>query len=62
MNKNITPKFHALIVHVPEFLKRNRNPSYALGYDSEQSSESVHYDFDSLWTGSRYKRPMNHEK
>lgn len=42
----VTPKVHALIVHVKQFCKKN---NVSLGPYSEQSSESVHADFKEIW-------------
>lgn len=38
----VTPKVHALIYHVPEFIEMTGHP---LGFYSEQASESVHYAY-----------------
>lgn len=40
---SVTPKVHALIHHVPEFIKMKKKP---LGIFSEQASESVHYQYN----------------
>ena len=61
LGKNVTPKVHAVFVHVPQFLKRHRDLQKGMGYWSEQASESVHSDFDSLWLGSSYKRSIFHK-
>lgn len=37
-----TPKIHALVHHVPEFIELNQRP---LGFFSEQASEQVHHSF-----------------
>ena len=58
LGKNVTPKVHAVFVHVPQFLQRHRYLQRGLGYWSEQASESVHSDFDSLWVLSSYKRSI----
>ena len=42
-----TPKVHAIFYHVPEFCE---NTGRSLGHHSEQAVESVHADFDSVWT------------
>jgi hypothetical protein len=53
---NVTPKVHAVTVHVPQFLSMTNaslnSPSAArgLGFWSEQSVESSHHDFSRLWT------------
>ena len=39
---SITPKVHAVIVHLPEWLDLGKGP---LGNYSEQATESCHYDF-----------------
>ena len=56
LDKSVTPKVHTVFVHVPQFLERHMNFQKGLGYWSEQASESVHSDFDSLWVRSSYKR------
>ena len=56
---SVTPKVHAVLVHIPEFL--DQNLGHGLGYWSEQASESVHYDFGDLWVTSSYKRSRNHK-
>ena len=48
LGKNVTPKVHAVFVHVPQFLQRHRDLKKGMGYWSEQASESVHSYFDSL--------------
>lgn len=45
-----TPKVHALIHHVPQFCF---SVNSGLGPYSEQASESLHRDFDSMW--AKYK-------
>ena len=59
---SVTPKIHALLVHVPQFLEKYRHLGFGLGFYSEQASEAVHCDFDSLWTGNKYKRSMSHDE
>ena len=56
---DVTPKVHAVLVHVPQFL--DQNPGHGLGLWSEQASESVHYDFGDLWVNSSYKRSLTHK-
>ena len=56
----VTPKVHAILVHVPQFLTRNSKQKKGLGYWSEQASESVHHDWDALW--GDYKRPITHKE
>ena len=51
----ITPKVHAVIHHVPQFIQR-RNSS--LGIYSEQATEALHHLFRNNW--QRYKRSSNH--
>lgn len=46
----ITPKVHAVMFHVRDFCERNTS---GLGIWSEQSTESLHSDFDKTW--QRYK-------
>lgn len=58
---SVTPKVHAVFVHVTQFLNRQQPLNKGLGYWSEQASETVHSDFDSLWVGSSYKRAMSHK-
>ena len=62
LGKSVTPKVHAIFLHIPQFLEQNKNLQKGLGYWSEQASETVHSDFDSLWIGSSYKRDklINH--
>ena len=43
---SVTPKVHALVVHVPQWCHRN---GVGLGSVSEQASESVHFDFGKKW-------------
>ncbi len=43
---SITPKVHAVIMHVPEWCARKGK---GLGLVSEQASESVHHDFRKKW-------------
>ena len=62
LGKSVMPKFHAIFVHVAHFIEKFRHLGKGLGYWSEQASESVHCDFDSLWIGSKYKRAMSHEQ
>ena len=47
----VSPKAHALFVHVSEFLDlmEEEYPNKGLGFWSEQASESVHYDFKEFW-------------
>ena len=48
----VTPKVHALFYHVSEFCdKRQRG----LAAFSEQASESVHHDFQTVWSNFRIK-------
>ena len=61
LDKSVTPKVHTVFVHVPQFLERHKNFHKGLGYWSEQASESVHSDFDSLWVRSSYKRSIFHK-
>lgn len=58
---SVTPKVHAVFVHIAQFLNRKKSSNKGLGYWSEQASEIVHSDFDSLWVGSGYKRAMSHK-
>ncbi len=49
---SVTPKIHATVVHVPEWIKRHEartGQRVGLGYASEQASESVHRDFLNRW-------------
>ena len=55
----VTPKVHAVLDHVEDFLDR-QNDGLGLGHHSEQASEAVHSDFKKLWTGDGYKREINH--
>lgn len=52
----VTPKVHAVFFHVADFCEsKNRG----LGPWSEQSTESVHHDFSSLWEDFKV-RSFNH--
>lgn len=42
----ITPKVHAVLFHIQDFCMKKE---VGLGYYSEQSMESVHYDFKKTW-------------
>ena len=58
---SVTPKAHALFVHVSQFLhfkNPQTGPKRGLGYWSEQASESVHHDFERHWQQG-YKRPLD---
>ena len=59
---NVTNKVHAVFAHIHQFLERQkaRGLNFGLSYWSEQASECVHKDFESLWTGSSYKRERIH--
>ena len=61
LDLSVTPKVHAVCVHVPQFLQRNGEGKKGLGYWSEQASESVHRDWDKLWVDSSYKRALSHK-
>ena len=39
---SVTPKCHAIFVHLPKWLSLNKGP---LGRHSEQATEACHYDF-----------------
>ena len=58
----VSPKAHALFVHVPEFLDLMKAdfPNRGLGFWSEQASESVHYDFKDFWEKG-YKLALVHK-
>ena len=43
---SMTPKVHAVIMHVPQWCHRQGK---GLGHASEQASESVHHDFKKKW-------------
>ena len=66
INLNVINKAHSLWVHVPQFLdglaKKNMG-DLGMGVFSTQSSESVHFDFNSnYWEGGRrFKLSMDHE-
>ena len=62
LGKNVTPKVHAVFLHVPQFLQRHKELQRGLGYWSEQASESVHSDFANLWIHSSYKRASIHKE
>ena len=61
LEKIETPKAHAIFVHVPQLLLRQGIFQKGLGYWSEQASETVHSDFESLWIGNSYKRAMTYK-
>ena len=50
----ITPKVHAVIHHVPQFIQRHNS---SLGIYSEQATEALHHLFRNNW--QRFKRPRN---
>ena len=58
----ISPKVHALVTHVPEFLDsmQKHYPGKGLGFWSEQASETVHYDFKQFYEQG-YKVPCCHK-
>ncbi|PAA78421.1 hypothetical protein BOX15_Mlig010790g22 [Macrostomum lignano] len=59
---NITPKAHALIDHVPQFLEAMAVQSgcrRGLGFWSEQAMESAHRDFSDMWS-QRFKVDATH--
>ena len=51
LNKKVSPKVHAVVIHVPAFLESmaDKYPGKGLGFWSEQASESVHYDFKQFY-------------
>ena len=53
--KTVTPKIHAILYHVPEFCSEHQK---ALGFFSEQASESVHSKFNDVW--QKYKVAKDH--
>ena len=55
LNIPITPKLHAIFVHVKQFCSKH---NLSLGPYSEQSSESVHADFKSVW--KHFSVDINH--
>ena len=55
LNIPITPKLHAIFVHVKQFCSKHH---LSLGPYSEQSSESVHADFKSVW--KHFSVDINH--
>ena len=63
INLYVTPKVHIVFVHVVEFLdimEEEGLGNLGLSLYSEQSGETVHYDFDAnYWIGKSYKRSMN---
>ena len=55
---SITPKVHILVHHVPEFIKKHQR---SLGWYSEQSIETIHYDFlRNCFEKQSYKRRIGH--
>ena len=63
IGRDPTLKVHILEAHVVQFLKRKHieYPGKGLGFFAEQASESVHCDWDNLWTGHKYKRSLEHK-
>ena len=53
----VTPKIHALFVHVKQFCSKNKLP---LGAFSEQASESVHANFKTVW--KHFTVDINHSE
>ena len=49
---SVTPKVHAILCHVKQFLNR-KGAHRGLGDYSEQASEAVHSNFYSLWATGR---------
>lgn len=49
---SVTPKVHAVIYHIPEFCKY---AGMGLGPWSEQTSESLHHDFNMTWANYKVK-------
>ena len=58
---SVTPKVHAVLVHVSQFLQRQIYSDKGLGHWSEQASETVHSNFQSLYVGSSHKRAITHK-
>lgn len=59
---SVTPKAHALIDHVPQFLNEMTARSgmmRGLGFWSEQAMESAHRDFSCFWT-QRFRVSATH--
>ena len=48
LNINVTPKVHAVYHHVSEFCKLTNK---GLAPWSEQTTESLHHDFNQIWQG-----------
>lgn len=55
LNISVTPKIHAVFHHVKEFCIEKKK---GLGYYSEQAMESVHFDFNRIW--SKYAVAEDH--
>ena len=55
-------KTHICVGHVIQFLdrKKDSHPGKGLGHWSEQATETIHSDFDNMYVGSKYIRPLNH--
>ncbi len=53
---SVTPKVHILFQHVSEFCELKQS---SLGKYFEQSTESLHHDFNQTW--ARYKMSMQHD-
>lgn len=52
----VTPKVHAIFFHVLDFCKEN---NCSLGFYSEQAVESIHYDFNKIWSNYFVKNREN---
>ena len=52
----MTPKWHIILNHVPEWLKRNNK---GLGQVSEQEVEDTHSQFEKVWAKYRVKSVSN---
>ena len=55
---SITPKVHAVFHHIREFCELVK---MGLGPFSEQAAESLHHDFDTMWTRFKVKKQEHSE-
>lgn len=53
---SVTPKIHAIFFHVLDFCQEK---SHSLGFYSEQAVESIHHDFNTIWSNYLIKNRKN---
>ena len=59
LSRSWTPKVHALVYHVPQFILAGEMPR-ALGAYSEQAGESIHYRYKEFFKKRFSKLPKKH--